>query len=202
VDAAIGEAMGAAPNATFIVMSDHGFTSFDRGFQLNAWLAANGFLALSGSAGGEGFAGVEWSHTQAYGLGLNGLYVNLRGREGQGIVAPADRATLLKRIGTALLAVRDPDTGKQVVQAVSSPPQSETAPDLIVGYAPGYRASWDTALGATAGPVIQDNRDAWIGDHCVDAAAVPGVLFSTRPLDGPGDPGLRDLPDAILTLLR
>src|SRR5437763_514133 len=82
--AAIGEAMGAAPRADFIVTSDHGFSSFDRGFQLNAWLAENSFLALRGRARGEGFVGVDWSRTQAYGLGLNGLYVNLRGRETKG----------------------------------------------------------------------------------------------------------------------
>lgn len=199
VDEAIGDAMRAAPSADLIVMSDHGFARFERGFQLNAWLAAKGFLALSGPAAGEGFVGVDWSRTQAYGLGLNGLYVNLSGREGKGIVAPVERAELLQRITAALLAVRDPDTGKQVIEAVSRPPQSTTAPDLIVGYSPGYRASWDTALGATAGPVIQINHDAWIGDHCIDSAAVPGVLLSSRTLRS-NEPELRDLPLAILGL--
>jgi hypothetical protein len=196
VDDAIAEAIRAIPGADFIVMSDHGFTRFDRSFQLNAWLAGNGFLALRGPAAGEGFVNVDWSHTQAYGIGLNGLYLNLRGREAKGIVARRDREALLNRITTALLAVRDPDNGVQVVRTVATPPQSDTAPDLIVGYAPGYRASWDTALGATAGPLIQDNKDAWIGDHCIDPAAVPGVLFSNRALRG-SDPELRDLPAAI-----
>lgn len=199
VDGAIGEAMGAAPSADFIVMSDHGFTGFHRGFQLNAWLAENGFLTLSGTARGEGFVGVDWSRTQAYGLGLNGLYLNLRGRETKGIVAPGDRAALLNRITTGLLAERDPNGGGRVVHALATLPESATAPDLIVGYGPGYRASWDTALGATAGPVLQNNYDAWIGDHCIDPAAVPGVLFSSRKLHS-DDPELRDLPVAILSL--
>jgi predicted AlkP superfamily phosphohydrolase/phosphomutase len=199
IDELIGEAMRALPAADFIVMSDHGFTRFNRSFQLNAWLKVNGFLALNGPEGSEGFKNVDWTKTQAYGLGLNGLYVNLRGREAKGIVAREQKAAVLNRIAAALVALRDPRTGERVVQSVARPPESETAPDLIVGYSPGYRASWDTALGGTASPVLQDNNDPWIGDHCVDAAAVPGVLFSTRPIHS-NHPELRDLPGAILRL--
>jgi predicted AlkP superfamily phosphohydrolase/phosphomutase len=181
------------------VMSDHGFTGFDRSFQLNAWLHENGFLALNGPPSGEGFVGVDWSKTQAYALGLNGLYVNLRGRESRGIVAQRHRAALLKQIIDSLLQVRDPLTHAQVISSVAAPKQSHTAPDLIVGYSPGYRASWDTGLGSTAGAVMDDNRDAWIGDHCVDASSVPGVLLSNQRI-GLDDPALRDLPVAILRL--
>ncbi len=199
VDEAIGEARRSAPAAKFIVMSDHGFTGFHRSFQLNAWLHEKGFLALNGPPGGEGFVGVDWSKTQAYALGLNGLYVNLRGRESRGIVAQRHRAAILRQIIDSLLQVRDPVTQARVISSVAAPKQSDTAPDLIVGYSPGYRASWDTGLGSTAGEVIDDNRDAWIGDHCVDASAVPGVLLSNQTirLD---DPALRDLPVAILRL--
>ena len=41
------------------------------------------------------FHGVDWSETKAYALGLAGIYINLRGREGQGIV-PAEEADRLK----------------------------------------------------------------------------------------------------------
>jgi predicted AlkP superfamily phosphohydrolase/phosphomutase len=198
VDQAVGEAMGTVPSADFIVMSDHGFTEFNRSFHLNAWLVANGFLVPNGSRTGS-LSDVDWSRTQAYGLGLNGLYVNLRGRERNGIVARQDRADLLKRISTALLAVRDPLNQSQVVSTIKPMPESAIAPDLIVGYSPGYRASWDTALGATAGPMLQDNKDPWVGDHCVDPAAVPGVLLSNRAL-GSDEPELRQLGPAILTL--
>ncbi len=197
VDEAIGEAMDAARGAEFLVMSDHGFTRFDRTVQLNSWLHEHGYLVLSGPAGGEGFANVDWSRTRAYGLGLNGLYLNLRGREKNGIVDPRERPSLLQEIRSALSGLRDPSTGARVVQALASPPESSTAPDLIVGYSPGYRASWDTALGATAGPVLQDNNDAWIGDHCIDPSAVPGALFSSRKI-ARSDPSLRDLPGEIL----
>jgi predicted AlkP superfamily phosphohydrolase/phosphomutase len=197
IDEAVGEAMALAPDADFVVMSDHGFTRFDRSFQLNAWLAANGFLTLRNSPGSEAFADVDWSRTQAYGLGLNGLYLNLRGREGRGIVAPRERSALLERIAARLLEFRDPETAAQVVRTVAFPRESPTAPDLIVGYNPGYRASWDSALGAAAGPIVQSNLDPWVGDHCIDPEAVPGVLFSSRPLLGES-PSLADLPVAIL----
>ena len=65
-------------------------------------------------------------------------------------------------------------------------------PDLIVGYAAGYRAAWDDK-----GPSIAANTDAWIGDHCVDAALVPGVLFGTRR-QAAENPGLEDLAVTIL----
>jgi predicted AlkP superfamily phosphohydrolase/phosphomutase len=196
VDTAIGEAVRALPSTTFIVMSDHGFTHFDRSFQLNAWLEENGFLALKGPAG-ENFANVDWSRTQAYGLGLNGLYINENGREPHGIVTRGDRTAVLNRIRAALLAVRDPKTGMRVVTTVATPNSTSSAPDLIVGYSPGYRTSWTAALGDTAGPVFADNHDPWIGDHCVDPSYVPGVVFSNKLLRK-NDPEIRDLPVTAL----
>ncbi len=82
VDAAIGDAERRFPRADIIVMSDHGFNSFDRSVNLNTWLWEKGFLALRGSprGGDEGFADVDWTKTQAYALGLNGLYLNVAGR--------------------------------------------------------------------------------------------------------------------------
>ena len=56
----------------------------------------------------------------------------------------------------------------------------DSAPDLIVGYYPGYRGSWQTALGATPGTLVDDNTEAWRGDHCIDAVFVPGVLLANR----------------------
>jgi len=200
VDAAIGEVLANARGANVMVMSDHGFTSFDRGVNLNTWLSKSGYLTLEGgpSADEEPFARVDWSKTQAYALGLNGLYLNLAGRERQGIVATgASSQALLRKIGDELLAFRDPADGKTVIEAVQAPTRSDVAPDLIVGYARGYRASWQTALGAAPEALVEDNRDAWIGDHCINAADVPGVLFSNRKVRV-DDPQLRDVTVSIL----
>ena len=72
-----------------IAMSDHGFTSWRRTFHLNAWLHQHGYLAVKDEslpAGRELLTNVDWTRTRAYGFGLNGLYVNLQGREKYGIV--------------------------------------------------------------------------------------------------------------------
>jgi predicted AlkP superfamily phosphohydrolase/phosphomutase len=206
VDRDIGWVTAHAGSATVAVMSDHGFTSFDRALNLNSWLRSEGFLQLDDSglaAADEGFAHVDWSRTQAYAIGLNGLYLNLRGRERQGIVPGDARDELLQRISRRLLALRDPVDRSPVVDAVYDPRKVfhghnlASAPDLIVGYAPRYRGSWQTALGATPAEVLEDNRDAWIGDHCIDPRAVPGLLVANRPLRL-ASPTLADLPVTIL----
>jgi predicted AlkP superfamily phosphohydrolase/phosphomutase len=200
VDGAIGEVLDKADGADIVILSDHGFTTFDRAVNLNTWLAKNGYMTLEGGSGDDEipFARVDWSRTHAYALGLNGLYLNLAGREKQGIVPPnAESQALLKRISADLLAFRD--NGKAVVESVYAPPRSDVAPDLIIGYARGYRGSWQTALGAAPDSLVEDNRDAWIGDHCINAADVPGVLFTTRKLTGE-DPRLKDVTVSILHL--
>jgi len=204
VDATIGEVMENARGADLIVMSDHGFTTFDRAVNLNTWLWKNGYLALEGGPGDDDvpFARVDWSKTQAYAVGLNGLYLNLVGREKQGIVKPgAESATLLTKLSDQLTAFRDPEGGRIVVESVWAPARSDFAPDLIVGYARGYRASWQTALGAAPESLVFDNTDAWIGDHCINAADVPGVLFSNRKIRAE-DPRLKDVTVSILHLFR
>jgi len=202
VDQAIGEVMEHAQGANLVVMSDHGFTTFDRAFNLNTWLWKTGYMTIEGTPGSDEapFAPVDWSRTRAYALGLNGLYLNLAGREKQGIVAPGPEGqALLRKIGEELAAVRDPDNGKQIIETVHAPAPSKFAPDLIVGYARGYRASWQTALGGMPEALVEDNTDAWIGDHCINAADVPGVLFSSRKIRV-DDPQLKDVTVSILDI--
>ena len=200
VDAAIGEVLDNSRGADIVILSDHGFTTFDRAVNLNTWLSKSGYMALEGGAADDDvpFARVNWSRTQAYALGLNGLYLNLAGREKQGIVPQgAESQALLKRLSADLLAFRD--DGKTVVESVYAPPRSNVAPDLIIGYSRGYRGSWQTALGSAPESLVEDNRDAWIGDHCINAADVPGVLFTSRKLTAE-DARLKDVTVTILHL--
>jgi predicted AlkP superfamily phosphohydrolase/phosphomutase len=200
VDAAIGEAIDGARDADVVVMSDHGFTCFDRAVNLNTWLWKNGYLALEGGPGEDDvpFARVDWARTTAYAMGLNGLYLNLSGREKRGIVAPGQQSQeMLRKIGAELLAFRD--GANPVVETFFLPRRSDAAPDMIVGYARGYRASWQTALGSAPESLVEDNRDAWIGDHCINPADVPGVLFSSRKLSGE-NPRLKDVTVSILQM--
>ncbi|MBV9301056.1 MAG: alkaline phosphatase family protein [Acidobacteriaceae bacterium] len=203
VDRDIGAVLDRAPEATIIVMSDHGFAPFDRALNLNTWLWREGFLALDdprNAGAGEMFAHVDWRRTKAYALGLNAVYINEAGREKNGIVQPgAERDSVVSELARRLREFRDPETGRVVVDAVScmNNTASRFAPDLIVGYARGYRASWETALGAIPPDILVDNTDAWIGDHCIAPADVPAVLIGSRK-PRLSNPRLKDLTIAIL----
>jgi predicted AlkP superfamily phosphohydrolase/phosphomutase len=210
VDHAVGEVMGTAGDATIIVMSDHGFSTFDRAVHLNSLLMKEGFLSLDlpqNTGSDELFVHVDWSRTEAYALGLNALYLNLVGRERNGIVDPGDRDIVLKKIAERLLAYRDPKNGNKVIDTVYFPREHyhgsmvESAPDLLIGYSEGYRASWQTALGAIPGVVVEDNTEAWVADHCIAAHFVPGVLISNRK-SRLEDPRLEDLTVTLLNEFR
>lgn len=198
----------AGGNDALFVLSDHGFCSFRRGINLNAWLRDHGFLVLKDGATESGpyFRGVDWSRTRAYTLGLGGLYLNLKGRESGGIVAPGEEAESLKReLTERLTGLRDEERDTIGIRSVYVSnslfrgPYTAEAPDLIIGYSDGYRTSWDAAVGKVSAHVFEDNRKAWSGDHSVDPHLVPGVLFSNRPL-ATDDPGIEDLAPTALTL--
>lgn len=203
MDRVLGRTMEFVDSATALyVLSDHGFTSFRRGVNLNSWLLGEGYLALNGESG-EYFEGIDWSRTRAYTFGLGGLYLNLRGREAQGIVDEKEAAALRGEIAAKLTGLLDGGAIAIVkayeTAAVHRGPYLGAAPDLIIGYAEGYRASWDAAVGKVAANVFEDNRKAWCGDHCVDPSLVPGVLFSNRPIPAE-DPGIEDLAPTALGL--
>jgi predicted AlkP superfamily phosphohydrolase/phosphomutase len=187
-DRVLGETLGRmGPNDRLIVLSDHGFAPFRRALHLNRWLHDNGYLALrEGQAeSGVGFAAVDWSRTQAYALGLNSLFINRAGREAHGSVAPDRVADIKRRLMSELPGLLDPATGESVVAEVFdgdvlySGNANGDAPDLVVGYQPGFRASWQTTLGAVPAALVDDNDRKWSGDHCVTPDAVPGVLFTS-----------------------
>ena len=209
MDALVGRVLDVAgPDALVLVVSDHGFKSFRRGFNLNAWLHREGYLALvSGSTVSEpSFRHVDWQRTRAYGLGWNGLYLNLAGRERFGIVQPgADADALLTELRGKLRGIADPAGGQPAIREVFdtrevySGPYQENAPDLLIGYAPGYRAAWESVNGSVMGEVFQDNTRPWSGDHCTDPRDVPGVLFANRPVLG-DHPSIADVAPTVLQL--
>jgi predicted AlkP superfamily phosphohydrolase/phosphomutase len=189
------------------VLSDHGFCAFRRGVNINTWLRDKGYLYLKDGAqeSGSFFAGVDWSRTRAYAMGLGGMYLNIKDREAQGIVEKGREAEQLKREIIAGLAALREENGEVPITHVYATsdlyrgPYLEAAPDLIVGYNEGYRASWDGAVGKVTAKVLEDNEKAWSGDHCVDPVLVPGVLFSNRKIDTT-DPGIEDLAPTALNL--
>ncbi|MEI6971342.1 MAG: alkaline phosphatase family protein [bacterium] len=208
MDAVVGKAMARLDASSMLmVMSDHGFASFRRQFNLNSWLMDNGYAGAvpSASRGSAGyFQDTDWTQTRAYGLGINSLYLNIKGREPQGVVGQgSEKDALMAELVSKLEAVRDPVTGEQVIthayrgSDIYSGPYAGSAPDVVVGYNRGYRASWDTVLGKYPKEHFADNTDPWSGDHSIDAPHVPGVLLCNRPVKA-SRPALSDLAPTIM----
>lgn len=218
---------------TLIVMSDHGFAPFYREFSLNTWLYENGYLVLKDGFDKERskddpefsnvylFTGaVDWSRTRAYGMGFNGLYLNLEGRESDnpetdenesGIVKSSEADALLRRIKSELEAFVDPETSKHPVlrcdlaSEVYSGDRIEEAPDMLIGYDAGYGNSDASATGRIPNQLLMDNTPAnhggklgtFNGNHLMSPDVVKGILLSNRPVR-PGEHGLEDLTVEIL----
>ena len=208
LDAVIGDLNDRyGSRATILVMSDHGFANFGRQFNLNSWLRDNGYLKpksdLETGSCKSIMTDVDWSASTAYGLGINGLYLNLKGRERDGVVSPGlQREALLNELVARLKDVKDV-SGAPVIRGVYrsdriySGDATALAPDLIIGYARGYRASWETCLGTLMPHVLSDNDSAWSADHCADALEVPGLVCCNRSIRSPA-PSLIDVAPSIL----
>jgi predicted AlkP superfamily phosphohydrolase/phosphomutase len=211
-DDILGEVREYVDGRTLLmVLSDHGFSSFQREVHLNRWLHREGYLSLEpgvepGEETGDLLGSVDWGRTSAYALGLGGLYVNLEGREGEGWVGESEAPALKQEIASRLRDLRDPERGCAAVRRVVaredlySGPYMDGAPDLLVGYEPEYRVASETAMGGVGAEVVTDNLRPWSGDHVVDPGAVPGVLFMNTPFRGE-DAGLADLAPTILAAL-
>jgi predicted AlkP superfamily phosphohydrolase/phosphomutase len=209
MDELIGRVMKQIDDRTMLmIVSDHGFKSFARCVNLNAWLHQNGYLALvpGKTESGDWFDDVDWSHTRAYTMGLNGLYLNLKGREREGIVEPGSEAGALKdELRGKLDGLVDPASGRVGItgvfdcDAVYAGPYVDNAPDLIVGYGDGFRASWDSVMGKVTSQIFEDNLKAWSGDHCIDPRLVPGVLFCNHRISEE-KPAIVDVAPTVLKL--
>jgi predicted AlkP superfamily phosphohydrolase/phosphomutase len=194
-------------NTLLMVISDHGFGPFRRGIDLNRWLLDNGYLTLHEGRGNEDhLAGVDWSRTRAFAIGLSGIYINLKDKYSQGIVEPGEEAERLKdEIAERLTALVDEEEGQSAVKRVYIAskfyrgPYRENGPDLIPGYQRGYRVAWETAIGRTTDRVFHPNTKAWSGDHCVDPSLVPGILFCNRAIEE-AKPRLMDIGPTVLHL--
>jgi predicted AlkP superfamily phosphohydrolase/phosphomutase len=211
-----------------MLISDHGFAPYYREFALNTWLLEQGYLVLKDGqqreaeprfvpAAGRRYIdrAVDWSRTRAYGMGFNGLYLNLAGREGDnprttdvveaGIVEPQDAPALLAEIKAKLEAWVDPDTGQRPVRRAYL--ASETyqgteriaeAPDILVGFDVGYDNSDAASIGRIPLNSVQDNLGGTFnGSHLMDPAVVAGVLITTLPLELT-DPNLTDATAEVL----
>ena len=209
MDGIVGKTMKKCDEDTVLmVISDHGFNGFRHGLDLNRWLEENGYLTLKPDGRGKKFLeGVDWSQTRAFAVGLAGIYLNIKGREAQGIVSEGNEAHQLRReIAEKLAGTVHPSSGDTAVLKVYnaledySGPYRTEAPDLIIGYNKLFRVSWETAIGQVTDSVFHDNTKSWAGDHCIDPRLIPGVIFCNRNI-ADESPRLMDLAPTALNLV-
>lgn len=194
MDATVGEVLAKlGPNDVLLVISDHGFHNYRRGLNVNQWLRQQGLLALNAkavSSDREFLTDVDWTKTAAYAIGTGQIYLNLRGRERDGIVDPATAPALRARIRSGLLALRDHERGDALVVRnvyegvdIFQGRRAADAPDMQLAFAENYRTSWETVLGGVPKPLFADNDKKWSGDHAAsDAAETPGVVISNHAI--------------------
>jgi len=190
-----------------MVLSDHGFAPFRWSFNVNTWLKEYGYLSLRNAwdQGRESFhLNTDWGRTKAYAYGLNSLYINQQGREGEGIVQQGrQKQALMREIAQKLENYIDPKTGKKPIlraalaKDIYQGNRLDAAPDIILGYNHGYRVSWTTPLGKTPKNIIEDNTEKWSGDHMASPEIVPGVLLMNQKINA-SSPALYDLTPTIL----
>lgn len=133
MDQVVGELLDRLlrPEDVLLIVSDHGFDSFRREVDLNAWMVQEGFMTLANRnrignprTAAEmremrgGLKWVDWEKSQAYSIAIGKIYLNLRGREKSGIVDPAQEDAVLDAITARLMELRDPETGEKVVRKV------------------------------------------------------------------------------------
>ena len=210
LDTALGDAMGkVGDDAVVMIMSDHGFAPWNRAFHVNTWLLENGYLFLEEGTVQENvqmLVGVDWSRTRAYALGINGLYLNLKGREKDGIVSPgAEQEALLAELKSKLEATVDPLSDNSAIKYAYRADQTyhgplkNAGPDIVMGYHRRWRGSNESALGSIPPEIFTDNMLKWSGDHCIAADEVPGILMTNKPVLRE-DPALVDMAPTILRL--
>ncbi|MBA3064253.1 hypothetical protein FP803_02335 [Candidatus Woesearchaeota archaeon] len=211
-DNLLGDVLNKIDNQTaLMIFSDHGFTSFERAVSINTWLVENGFMILTdeydGNDEGALFKFVDWSKTKAYSAGFAGIYINFKGREGQGIVEENEKEEIMNDIIKKLEDFKDPKNNKNVVthaykrEEIYHGDYVKDAPDIVIGFEPGYRMSWQSAIGGLTQEIVTDNLKKWDGDHIVDPSHVPGVLFTNFKTNNE-NPSLIDIAPTALSLLN
>jgi predicted AlkP superfamily phosphohydrolase/phosphomutase len=205
-------------DATLLIASDHGFAPWRRTMNYNTWLATNGYLVLKGQSEetanledlfdqGNFFQNTDWSKTRAYAMGLGNIYVNLKGREGQGIVNPGpEYEALVAELKAKLPDYVDAETGGKPVAYVFTRDEAyggiydpALIPDLFPSNSSGYRVGWQDSLGIVAKQIVEPNLDVWSADHCsVYPPLVDGILFSNRKLDLSTKPYMADVMPTLL----
>ncbi len=207
MDDVLQQALSKVDSSTMLMaLSDHGFAPFTREFNLSTWLVNEGFTSVydpKDMESAEVYSCVDWEKTQAYALGINGLYINVKGREKNGSVAQEQVQAIKERIISKLSTVVDPLNNQPIItaaydsQKIYSGDFAGSAPDLVIGYHRGYRISDEAVLGKFPKEIVTDRKDKWASDHCSDPMVVPGMILTNKTCTSK-NPGLWDMGPSIL----
>jgi predicted AlkP superfamily phosphohydrolase/phosphomutase len=144
LDAVLGEVRGwLDEDVTLLVVSDHGFCTIKQEVYVNTWLEQAGYLSYA-SVEARGLEHMAPSSV-AYSLDPGRIFLNVRGREPGGCVAPGDDYERLREeIAASIASMRDPGSGEQVVERVYRGeelyhgPHAGVAADLVLSMRDGY----------------------------------------------------------------
>ena len=209
VDRKIGELLKVIPDdAVVFVVSDHGAQCMEGGIALNEWLYQKGYLALHEPPAAPGrleSMKVDWSKTIAWGSGgyYGRLFLNVEGREPQGIVPASQYEAMRNRLIAELEALGDPD-GKPIGTRVLKPEQlyktvkGISPPDLFVYFGDLRWRSVGT-LGTGEIHTFENDTGPDDANHAYNGlliAAGPEIAPVASPVDG------MQLMDVTPTILR
>jgi predicted AlkP superfamily phosphohydrolase/phosphomutase len=198
VDHVLGEVRGwLDEDTTLIVLSDHGFCSIKQEVYVNTWLHDAGYLQYT-KEHPQGLQDMAAS-SAAYSMDPGRIFLNVRGREPGGRIAPgAEYARLRREIADAALTMADPATGEPMVERVYTReelyhgPYAEAASDLVLAMRDGYDPK-----GPFGKPALTFKGASLVGMHTTPDALlyVQGVgQFGRRPY-------IADIAPTILELL-
>lgn len=192
LDRQIGDLLAlAGPETKVMVVSDHGAKAMHGGIRLNQWLMDEGYLVYKAvPTGPEPFdpEKVDWTRTVAWGEGgyYGRIYLNVRDREPQGIVAPTDATVLLAEISTELIAMRGP-SGTILGNEAHLPRQlypvvNGIEPDLMVYFGGLY---WRSLGEVGCNSVFADSNDTGTdgANHALEGLVILSTGGDMRQFD-------------------
>ncbi|HWQ23611.1 MAG TPA: alkaline phosphatase family protein [Gaiellaceae bacterium] len=191
-----------------VVLSDHGAKRLDGGIRINEWLRREGLLVTLREPEGVTSlrdVGVDWARTTAWGEGgyYARVFLNVKGREPEGVVDPAEYEAVRSDLARRIAAIPD-DAGNPIPTAVYTPeelyedPQG-VPPDLIVVFGDLYWRSVGTVGGDEGIQTLENDTGPDDANHAQDGlyiAAGPGIAAGGRI-----DAHLLDVAPTVLELL-
>jgi predicted AlkP superfamily phosphohydrolase/phosphomutase len=209
VDGLIARLLEHADEETVVfVLSDHGAKRLDGGIRISEWLRREGLLATRTEPEGVSSledAGVDWSRTTAWGEGgyYARVFLNVRGREPEGIVDPGEYEAVRDDLARRIAAIPD-DAGRPIATAVYKPEElydtvKGVAPDLIVIFGDLLWRSVGTIGGDEGVQTLENDTGPDDANHAQDGLYVvagPGVEARGR-----ADAHLLDIAPTVLELL-